>query len=118
MISSVTGSKHSRGRVRGGTLVARDCAARLDLPDDQLDFDVLFELRERGGTDYLALPIAGVQRSLPTGPAASRRTRSTIWRGGAVKLSEVRLGGGIEVGVSAPNDDASKPDLCRLSLSC
>jgi adenylate cyclase len=32
---------------------------RLDLPDDQLDFDVLFELRERGGTDYLALPIAG-----------------------------------------------------------
>jgi adenylate cyclase len=33
---------------------------RLDLPDDQLDFDVLFELRERGGTDYLALPIAGV----------------------------------------------------------
>jgi adenylate cyclase len=31
----------------------------LDLPDDQLDFDVLFELRERGGTDYLALPIAG-----------------------------------------------------------
>jgi adenylate cyclase len=33
---------------------------RLDLPDDQLDFDVLLELRERGGTDYLALPIAGV----------------------------------------------------------
>jgi adenylate cyclase len=32
---------------------------RLDLPDDQLDFDVLFELRERGGTDYLALPMAG-----------------------------------------------------------
>ena len=26
----------------------------------KLDFDVLFELRERGGTDYLALPIAGV----------------------------------------------------------
>ena len=25
---------------------------RLDLPDDELDFDVLFELRERGGTDY------------------------------------------------------------------
>jgi hypothetical protein len=35
---------------------------------------------------------------------------------GTVKLIEVRLGGGIEVGVSAPNDDASKPDLCRLSL--
>jgi adenylate cyclase len=33
---------------------------RLDLPDDQLDFDVLLELRERGGTAYLALPIAGV----------------------------------------------------------
>jgi adenylate cyclase len=32
---------------------------RLDLPEDQLDFDVLFELRERGGTDYIALPIAG-----------------------------------------------------------
>ena len=33
---------------------------RLDLPDDQLDFGVLFELGERGGTDYLALPIGGV----------------------------------------------------------
>jgi adenylate cyclase len=33
---------------------------RLDLPDDELDFDVLIELRDRGGTDYLALPIAGV----------------------------------------------------------
>jgi adenylate cyclase len=32
---------------------------RLDLPDLRLDFDVLFELRERGGTDYLALPVAG-----------------------------------------------------------
>jgi adenylate cyclase len=32
---------------------------RLDLPDEQLDFDVLIELRERGGTDYIALPIAG-----------------------------------------------------------
>jgi PEP-CTERM motif len=39
--------------------VARPCAAALTFPDDQLDFDVLFELRERGGTDYLALPIAG-----------------------------------------------------------
>ena len=33
---------------------------RLDRPDDELDFDVLIELRERGGTDYLALPIASV----------------------------------------------------------
>jgi adenylate cyclase len=32
---------------------------RLDLPDDELDFGVLFELRERGGTDYIALPIDG-----------------------------------------------------------
>ncbi|HVC54930.1 MAG TPA: adenylate/guanylate cyclase domain-containing protein [Stellaceae bacterium] len=32
---------------------------RLDLPDDALDFDVLIELRERGGTDYIALPIRG-----------------------------------------------------------
>jgi adenylate cyclase len=32
---------------------------RLDLPDEQLDFDVLIELRERGGTDYIALPISG-----------------------------------------------------------
>jgi adenylate cyclase len=32
---------------------------RLDLADEQLDFDVLIELRERGGTDYIALPIAG-----------------------------------------------------------
>lgn len=33
---------------------------RLDLPDDELDFEVLIELRERGGTDYIALPIDGV----------------------------------------------------------
>ncbi|HEY2538180.1 MAG TPA: adenylate/guanylate cyclase domain-containing protein [Stellaceae bacterium] len=32
---------------------------RLDLPDDELDFEVLIELRERGGTDYIALPIDG-----------------------------------------------------------
>jgi adenylate cyclase len=30
---------------------------RLDLPDDELDFGVLIELRERGGTDYIAMPI-------------------------------------------------------------
>jgi adenylate cyclase len=30
---------------------------RLDRPDDELDFSVLIELRERGGTDYIALPI-------------------------------------------------------------
>jgi len=45
-------------RVREGRETLR---RRLDLPDDQLDFEVLFELRERGGTDYLALPIAGVR---------------------------------------------------------
>lgn len=33
---------------------------RLDRPDAELDFEVLRELRERGGTDYLALPIASV----------------------------------------------------------
>jgi adenylate cyclase len=33
---------------------------RLDRPDSELDFEVLIELRDRGGTDYLALPIAGV----------------------------------------------------------
>jgi len=33
---------------------------RLDLPDDALDFSVLAELRDRGGTDYLALPVQGV----------------------------------------------------------
>jgi adenylate cyclase len=30
---------------------------RLDLPNDELDFEVLIELRERGGTDYIAMPI-------------------------------------------------------------
>jgi adenylate cyclase len=33
---------------------------RLDRPDGELDFEVLKELRDRGGTDYLALPIASV----------------------------------------------------------
>lgn len=33
---------------------------RLDRPDGELDFGVLIELRDRGGTDYLALPIASV----------------------------------------------------------
>jgi adenylate cyclase len=32
---------------------------RLDRPDDELDFEVLGELRDRGGTDYIALPIYG-----------------------------------------------------------
>src|SRR6516164_5669578 len=30
---------------------------RLDLTDDELDLEVLIELRERGGTDYIAMPI-------------------------------------------------------------
>ena len=34
---------------------------RLDLPKARFDFSVLSELRERGGTDYLALPIPGVR---------------------------------------------------------
>ena len=33
---------------------------RLDGPEAQFDFAVLHELKERGGTDYLALPVAGV----------------------------------------------------------
>ena len=33
---------------------------RLDRPDDELDFEVLIELRDRGGTDYIAFPIEGV----------------------------------------------------------
>ena len=33
---------------------------RLDRPDDELDFAVLIELRDRGGTDYFAMPIDGV----------------------------------------------------------
>ena len=33
---------------------------RLDRPDDELDFTILRELRDRGGTDYIALPIEGV----------------------------------------------------------
>jgi adenylate cyclase len=33
---------------------------RLDRPDAELDFPVLIELRDRGGTDYLALPVRGV----------------------------------------------------------
>jgi adenylate cyclase len=33
---------------------------RLDRPDDELDFMVLRELRDRGGTDYFALPADGI----------------------------------------------------------
>jgi adenylate cyclase len=33
---------------------------RLDRPADELDFEVLSELRDRGGTDYIAMPIDGV----------------------------------------------------------
>ena len=33
---------------------------RLDRPDDELDFAVLRELRDRGGTDYFALPADGI----------------------------------------------------------
>jgi adenylate cyclase len=46
--------------------VARVCYGKetlrrsLDRPDDELDFMVLRELRDRGGTDYLALPADGI----------------------------------------------------------
>ena len=33
---------------------------RLDRPDEEFDFAVLKELRDRGGTDYLALPADGI----------------------------------------------------------
>jgi hypothetical protein len=33
---------------------------RLDRPDDELDFEALGELRDSGGTNYIALPISGV----------------------------------------------------------
>ena len=33
---------------------------RLDRPDDALDFRILGELRDRGGTDYFALPADGI----------------------------------------------------------
>ena len=32
---------------------------RLDRPDEELDFSILIELRDRGATDYIALPIDG-----------------------------------------------------------
>jgi adenylate cyclase len=32
---------------------------RLDRPDEELDFSILGELRDRGGTDYIAMPIDG-----------------------------------------------------------
>jgi adenylate cyclase len=35
---------------------------RLDRPDNELDFDILREVRDRGGTDYIAFPIDGVYR--------------------------------------------------------
>jgi len=44
-------------RVReGGETLRR----RLDGPEAQFDFAVLHELKERGATDYLALPVGGV----------------------------------------------------------
>jgi adenylate cyclase len=43
-------------RVREGRETLRH---RLDLSDLSLDFDVLKELRDRDGTDYVALPISG-----------------------------------------------------------
>jgi adenylate cyclase len=46
--------------------VARVCRGRetlrrrLDRPDDELDFEILRELRDRGGTDYIAMPIDNI----------------------------------------------------------
>ena len=50
---------HEQNPVRRVCLGGETLRRRLDLPDHQLDFAVLMELRDRGGTDYLALPIAG-----------------------------------------------------------
>ena len=36
---------------------------RLDRPEEALDFNVLAELRDRGATDYLALPVEGMHES-------------------------------------------------------
>jgi adenylate cyclase len=44
--------KHPVRRVCYGRETLRRC---LDLPDGELDFEVLIELRERGGTDCIAL---------------------------------------------------------------
>jgi adenylate cyclase len=41
--------------LEGGETIRR----RLEVPDDQLDFSILPDLRARGGTDYLSLRIAG-----------------------------------------------------------
>jgi adenylate cyclase len=35
---------------------------RLDRPDSEFDFSILPELRDRGGTEYLALPVEGAHR--------------------------------------------------------
>jgi adenylate cyclase len=51
---------HEQNPVRRVCYDRETLRRRLDRPDAELDFDVLVELRERGGTDYIALPINGV----------------------------------------------------------
>jgi adenylate cyclase len=50
---------HEKNPVRRVCYNRETLRRRLDLPDDELDFEVLIELRERGGTDYIAMPIDG-----------------------------------------------------------
>ena len=51
---------HEKNPVRRVCYGRETLRRRLDLPDDELDFVVLIELRDRGGTDYIAMPIDGV----------------------------------------------------------
>jgi adenylate cyclase len=50
---------HEKNPVRRVCYDRETLRRRLDRPDDELDFEVLGELRERGGTDYIAFPIYG-----------------------------------------------------------
>ena len=43
--------------VRRVTVLGETLRRRVDLPDDELDFPVLRDLKQRGATDYLALPV-------------------------------------------------------------
>jgi len=55
------------------------------MPVGQLDFDVLFELRERSDTDYLAPPIPGVHavdymvKFVTDQPSGLTRPQSAEW---------------------------------------
>jgi len=51
---------HEQNPVRRVCYGRETLRRRLDRPAEELDFEVLSELRDRGGTDYIALPIDGV----------------------------------------------------------